>query len=71
MAGIYKHTVKYDFTILSRLFLKDDVIYISDSIYTMNGVFDYRRDVFDENRKMIGSIRDSHFYKNVKHYLTS
>ncbi len=69
MASIYKHTVKSDFTILGRLFLKDDVIYISDSIYTMNGLFDYRRDIFDDSRKMLGSIRDSHYYKSVKYHL--
>lgn len=64
-----KYKCKIDLEILSKIFLKDEYIFITDSYYCMDGRFDYARKVFDSERNYLGRIRDSYFYSNYKHKL--
>lgn len=68
---IEKFTVKDNFEMLDRLFLEGDTVYISESIHTMDGYFDYARKVFDADRKYLGRIRDSYFTGSVKSALAN
>jgi hypothetical protein len=69
MSSVTKYKAKHDFEVLSKLFLKEDFIYISGSIYMMNGVFSYARKVFDENKNYMGLISDKHYYDKIKYHL--
>lgn len=69
--NITKVKVKCDFTIFDRLFLNGDIIYISGSIYTMDGRFDYARKYFSEDRTYLGRTSDDYYYKNIQHKVST
>jgi hypothetical protein len=68
---IEKCKVKSNFEMLDKLFLEGDVIYVSESIHTMDGVFDYARKVFDADRNYLGRIRNSYYEKSIRHALAN
>lgn len=63
---VYKYKAKTNLTVLDSLFLEGDLIYVSESIYMMNGHFDYARKIFDSDKRYLGMIRDSKFHENVE-----
>lgn len=63
---VRKYTVKANFTVLDTLFLQGDEIYISGSIYAMDGNFSYCRKVFTVTRSFLGRISDKHFTDSIK-----
>lgn len=66
---VTKYKTTTTFEVLDTLFLKDDTIYFSGSIYVMNGRIDYGRKVFDSSKKCLGMIRDDKFYKEYQPFL--
>ena len=62
---ITKYKVKIDLEVLDVLFLKDGIIYITESFHVMNGRFAYARKVFDANKKYLGMIRDEYFENSI------
>jgi hypothetical protein len=63
---IEKYKVKSNFEVLNKLFLKGDIIYVSERIHTMDGVFDYTRKVFDADKNYIGKIRDGYYEESIR-----
>lgn len=61
MANATKYKVIYPFEVLSTLFIEDDEIYFTESIYRMNGTFDYSRKVFSSDKTYLGEIRSKRF----------
>lgn len=66
---VIKYITNNNITILEKLFIEGDIIYISESIHTMDGVFSYSRKVFDENKNYLGRISDDYFEKKIKKLL--
>lgn len=63
------YKVKYDFELFDKVFMKEDILYITASFYVMNGKFDYARKVFDKDRRCLGTVRSSYFNETIEHYL--
>ncbi len=63
--SISKFKAKNNLEILNKLFLKEDVVYISDASYVMDSI-DYARKVFDSDKNYLGQIRDRHFVASIR-----
>lgn len=67
--NITKYIVNRSLEMLDTLFLEGDIIYISESMHTMDGNFDYSRKVFNSDKKYLGRIRSSYFDDRIKNSL--
>lgn len=68
-SGVTKYKLKYNTEILDVLFLKDEFVYISESIYVMNRRYGYAHKVFNSDRKYLGMIHSKTFEELNKNRL--
>lgn len=66
---VTKYKLKYNTEVLDMLFLKDEFVYISESIYIMNRRYLYAHKVFNSGRKYLGMIHSKTFEELNKNKL--
>lgn len=63
------YLARKSFTVLDKLFIKTDIIYISNSARIMNGIIDYGRKIFDSDKNYLGQISEKYFDEDIKRFL--